>query len=192
MGPVAVASGPTDGVTPPTTATAATRCASPGVAARKPRRRGAGQKRVRATAGQADDAQPFGVQGVCHLSDVGGPVDHRAVGVRVGKTRTRSLHHDDPQAEVLSGTPAEERELAPAAGSAMEPQHHRAGRIAVLGVAQPTPSREVEAPFGARLLDVGHAEGVPPGIFQVHRSFQGPFEGSSTRRSLYRWCPPPG
>ena len=46
-------------------------------------RPGAGQG-VGAPAGEPDDAQPLGVEGVGHLGGVGGPVGHRIVGVRVG------------------------------------------------------------------------------------------------------------
>ena len=84
--------------------------------------------------------------------------------VGIGQARTRPFHHYDAQAGLLGGAPAEQGELAPPAWVAMEPQHHRAGGVAVLGVAQPAAAGEMEAPFDARLFDAGHAEGVPPGL----------------------------
>src|SRR6202011_649408 len=76
----------------------------------------------------------------------------------------RSFLQHDAQAKLLGGAPAVQWELAPAAGGAVEPQDHRAGGVAVLGVAQPAAVIEVEAPFGPRLFDARHAEGVPPEV----------------------------
>ncbi len=160
MAPLVPASGPTDGVTPPSTATAATRRASGG-------RSGACQC-VWAAAGEADDAEPLGTEGVHHVGHVGGPVGHLLVGVRVGQARSRSLHQHDAQAELLSSAAPDERELTPATRRAVEPENDRPGRVAELGVAQPPTAGEEEAPFRARLFAAGDAGRVPPGVGRAH------------------------
>ena len=113
----AVASGPTDGTMPPSTATAATS---------SQRRHRAASQGIRAAAGKAHDTEPLGAQCVGHVCNVGGPVGHRGVGVWRGQTRARPLHDDDAQAKLLGGAPTGQRELAPGARGAVAPQHHRA------------------------------------------------------------------
>jgi hypothetical protein len=123
---------------------------------------------VWAAAGEADDAEPVGTEGVHHVGHVGGPVGHLLVGVRVGQARSRSLHQHDAQAELLSSAAPDERELTPATRRAVEPENDRPGRVAELGVAQPPTAGEEEAPFRARLFAAGDAGRVPPGVGRAH------------------------
>ena len=67
--------------------------------------RGAG-RRVRAAAGEADNAEFLGAEGVGHVRDVRRPVGHRLIGMRVGQAGTRSPHRDDAQAEPVGGATA--------------------------------------------------------------------------------------
>jgi hypothetical protein len=75
-------------------------------------RRGAGQ-RVRAPAGEADNAKFLCAEGVGHVRDVGRPAAHRLIRMRVGQAGTRSIQRDDAQTELLSGATAEQRKLVP-------------------------------------------------------------------------------
>jgi hypothetical protein len=74
------------------------------------------------------------------------------------------LDRGDKRLECFGGAPTEKRELAPATGRAVEPQHHLARRITVFGIAQSTAVGEVQASFGAGLFDAWHAHRVSPGL----------------------------
>ena len=62
----------------------------------------------------------------------------------------------------------EHRELAPCAQGAVEPEHHRAGGVAELGVAKAATVGQVELAFRARLFDARNQRGMPKTTAQSH------------------------
>jgi hypothetical protein len=137
-----------------------------GDSGRNRRHRGAG-KCIGTAAGQPDHAEALGAEGVGDMGDVCRPVGHRFVGVWVGQAGTRAADHDDAQAESFCCATAEQWELAPATGCAVEPQHRGTRRIAELREAEAAAGGQVEAALGAWLLDPGYTNGVP---YQVGHS----------------------
>ena len=87
--------------------------------------------------------------------------------MRIGQPGARPLDDDDPQPECLGGTPTLRKELAPRTECAVEPEHHRTGGIAELGIAEPTAVGQEELTFCPRLFNARHSGRMPQWV--VHR-----------------------
>ncbi len=151
-----MASGPTAGVTPPRTATAATRPAIAGIPAHA--------SAYGSAAGQAHHPDLVGAEHIGDMGHVAGPVADALIAVFVAESRPRSLHEHDAHAEPLGRAAAHDRELPAAAGRAVEPQHDRTGRIPELGVAQAPAVGKEEAALGAGRLAAGDTRRMTPRI----------------------------
>ena len=152
--PDAMASGPTDGTTPPSTATA-------GHSARQRGHRGAGQG-VGAAAGKADDAEALGAERVGDVRTCRRPVGHRRVRMRVGQARARRAprrRRAGRASRRRGGRAAGIGVARPACRGTTAPD--RADGVAELGVAESAAVGQVEATLGARLFDARYAERVP-------------------------------
>ena len=123
---------------------------------------GAGE-RVRAAAGEPRGRELVMAEVIDDLGRVVSPLPDAAVAVIDGVAHAGPLHTHQPQAEALGGAPGLHRDLAARARRAVVPKHEPAGRVAELGVPQPSASPDADNAFVARRLDRRHAGHREPG-----------------------------